>query len=96
MVEVRLLGGPCSVCQRYDKDINFGDDAWWPLDYGEAGHCLVCPECARKLYASVPEDEWRRDYRGTLRRVYAPYLSKEPRPITPTDDDPFFTYKWDD
>lgn len=65
----RLLEGPCSVCGRYGKDIDFGNDARWPLDYGEAGHCLVCPECARGLYASVPEEEWRTDYCGTVRRI---------------------------
>lgn len=80
MAEERLLGGPCSVCGRYGKDIDFGNDAWWPLNYGADGHCLICPECSRKLYASLPEAVWRKDFGGTLRRVIAPYLSKEPKP----------------
>lgn len=91
MGEERLLGGPCGVCGRHGKDIDFGDDAWWDLDYEEDGHCLLCPECWRKLHASLPRAEWDRDYRGTLRRVISPYLSKTPRPQDDPDEDPFFT-----
>lgn len=80
MEEQRLLGGPCSVCGRHGKDIDFGNDAWWPLDYGPDGHCLICPECSRRLYASQPAEDWRTNYGGTLRRVITPYLLKEPKP----------------
>lgn len=86
MGEERLLGGPCGVCGRHGKDIDFGDDAWWELDDEEAGRCLLCPECWRKLHAAVPKAEWDRDYR----RVIPPYLSHEARPQDDPDEDPFF------
>lgn len=91
MGEERLLGGPCGVCGRHGKDIEFGDDAWWDLDYEGDGRCLLCPECWRKLHAGVPEAEWSKDYRGTLCRVVAPYLSNTPRSQDDPDGDPFFT-----
>jgi hypothetical protein len=33
MGKQRLLGELCGVYGRYGKDVGFGNDAWWTLDY---------------------------------------------------------------